>query len=69
MWSSIMDIIKQNKIRVNELAAGSPELTNQVLALDWNELAELAYKEDNRIEGPTNAQSILRLFGEKEKNG
>ena len=33
-----MDIIKSNQIRINELAAGSPKLTNQVLALDWNEL-------------------------------
>lgn len=33
-----MDIIKSNQSRINELAAGSPKLTNQVLALDWNEL-------------------------------
>ena len=33
-----MDIIKRNQSRINELAAGSPKLTNQVLALDWNEL-------------------------------
>ncbi len=37
-------------------------------ALEWKELIELADKEDNRTEGPTNAQSILRLFGEKENN-
>ena len=39
-----MDIIKRNQIRINELAAGSPELTNQALALDWNEL-QLALEE------------------------
>lgn len=39
-----MDIIKRNQIRINELAAGSPKLTNQALALDWNEL-QLALEE------------------------
>ena len=39
-----MDIIKRNQIRINELAAGSPKLANQALALDWNEL-QLALEE------------------------
>ncbi len=39
-----MDIIKRNQIRINELAAGSPKLANQTLALDWKEL-QLALEE------------------------
>ncbi len=39
-----MDIIKRNQIRINELAAGSPNLANQTLALDWKEL-QLALEE------------------------
>ena len=39
-----MDVIKRNQIRINELAAGSPKLANQTLALDWKEL-QLALEE------------------------
>lgn len=33
-----MDVIEKNKLRMSELAAGNPQLTEQVDALDWNEL-------------------------------
>ena len=33
-----MDVIEKNKLRMSELAAGNPQLAEQVDALDWNEL-------------------------------
>ena len=36
-------------------------------ALDWQALAELTVPEADRINGPTNAQATLRLFGQSEK--
>ncbi|WP_320674370.1 glutathione S-transferase family protein [Prochlorococcus sp. MIT 1341] len=37
-------------------------------ALPWEELERYASKEEDRVHGPTNAQSNLRLFGKKEEN-
>ena len=34
----IMDVIEKNKLLMNELAADSPQLAEQVNALDWDEL-------------------------------
>ena len=36
-------------------------------ALSWTELAALAALETDRVEGPTNAQATLRLFGRPEE--
>ncbi|MFM7674328.1 MAG: glutathione S-transferase family protein [Synechococcus sp.] len=36
--------------------------------LPWEELQELAAPEPDRIEGPTNAQALLRLFGQGEES-
>ena len=35
-------------------------------ALSWGELEALAAPEADRVEGPTNAQATLRLFGRTE---
>ena len=36
-------------------------------ALSWTELEALAAPETDRVEGPTNAQATLRLFGHTEE--
>ena len=36
-------------------------------ALGWSDLEALAATAPDRIEGPTNAQSVLRLFGQPEQ--
>ena len=35
-------------------------------ALGWSDLESLAAAATDRVEGPTNAQSVLRLFGQPE---
>ena len=46
----IMDVIEKNKLLMNELAAGCPQLAEQVNALDWDELQaaldECIFKKD-----------------------
>ena len=39
-----------------------------VEALSWKQLSEHALEEPDRINGPTNAQSNLRLFGKRESD-
>ena len=41
---------------------------NTTEALSWNDLSKFNQKEFNRIEGPTNAYSLLRLFGQTEES-
>ena len=45
-----------------------PPSSESAEPLRWSELTGLAKAEPNRIEGPTNAQASLRLFGQPESS-
>ena len=45
-----------------------PPSSESAEPLRWSELTGLAKAEPNRIEGPTNAQATLRLFGQPESS-
>ena len=66
MRFSVMDIIKRNQIRINELAAGSPKLANQTLALDWKEL-QLALEECVFNQNLSTNLSLIKNFQERIK--